>query len=344
MKRLDLSEETIAELRARHTEFLLTRLASEAGRGDLAGALRDAWTASLRIPLREVLEPARLADGIVRVLSEEGTRTLFAPIARDLARQTLAWLRQNDTKLGEHVPAEARQAIERLLERPDAVPERLVREVLQQEAVEHALRDVLYDGLKQFNDTANPFFAEWGIPALLSWLPVGGSAVRASLDTIRAEFDKRLEPEIRNFLLVFSRQATARLAEVFLARSNDPSVVAMRRHVVAYLYSRSLKELAGALDDDAREQLETASESIAVAVVSSGSLHQELRRGLEGFVAEQGDRSIGEWLAAVGATGEPDIDAWVDLLWPHAVRAIGSPAFRELVDRIAGEFYDSLRR
>ena len=76
-------------------------------------------------------------------------------------------MKKDKARLGDYVPAQARLAIDDLLERNDLVPERLVRNVFDQEAIEDAIRDILYDGLKEE--------VEEGVRILLErgWQPYG---------------------------------------------------------------------------------------------------------------------------------------------------------------------------
>jgi hypothetical protein len=337
------AKSSLARLRARHAEFLLSRLTSESAREDWVQALRETWQQVLASPVRDLVEPQAAAGAVVRVLSEDSVRELYAPILRDAGRRALESARASETALGKHVPDGARRALEALAEHPSLVPDRLVREVLGQEAVEKALRDVLFDGLREFHDTVNPFFADWGIPSLLKWLPIGAGAVKASMGTLRAEFDKRLEPEIRKFLLVFSRRATTHLADVLLSRSNDPNLVALRRNVVVFLYSQSMRELLAGVDDGAATHVETAAEAVALQAVSSRELRASLQDMLARFVADHGAEPVGDWLARIGATAEPDFEAWVELAWPLLRRSLATSALRRMIERINAEFYDSLK-
>jgi len=49
------------------------------------------------------------------------------------------------------------------------------------------------------------------------------------MEAIRAEFERRLEPEIRKFVAVFSRRAIGEMTEAVLARSQDPKLVELRQ-------------------------------------------------------------------------------------------------------------------
>jgi len=45
---------------------------------------------------------------------------------------------------------------------------------------------------------------------------------------------------------------------------------------------------------------------------------------------------------AIGATGEPDLEAWANLLWPDIKRGLESPVSRAFFEKLTREFYDGL--
>lgn len=343
MTELSLPRATIAALRARHVAFLHERLTSDAARGDWVRSFAAGYDHVLSLPVRELVHPAALVAGLEAVLTAEAVRGLVAPVVRDVHRRVLASLRAEDAKLGDYVPARAREAIDALLERPDFPPEPLVRRVFEQEATEDVLRDVLYDALKEFNDSVNPFFAEWGLPGLLKrFMPIGGGAVVKSIQAVRGEFDKRLEPEIRKFLLVFSRKAKGKLADFVVSRSTDPKFVALRKAVATFFYEQTLAELVASVDDDAVGRAEQAAEAIALEVLRRERPRERLREQLEALVAEHGDAPVSSWLAAIGATERPDLENLADLLWPAVRLVLESPPARAFVERVIWDFYATI--
>ncbi len=342
MTDLALSPEVLATLKKRHVTFLESRLGSEEARADWVRAFREGYAWALTLKVADVIDPIALTDGVTKALSNESIKTLFAPLARDIHRRVLASMKIDDARLGDYVPAQARLAIDDLLERSDLLPEKLVREVFAQEAVEDAIRDILYDGLKEFNETVNPFFADWGLPALLKRMPIGGGAILKSLGAMRGEFDKRLDPEMRKFLLAFARKAKGKLADFVITRGGDANSIALRKNVVSFLYAQSLKELLSGVDDAASKMGEVAAEHVILETLKRDHPRAQLRTNLEAFLKEQGDATFADWLAKIGATGEPDLDAWANLLWPHVKRGIESPVARAFFAKVTSEFYDSL--
>jgi hypothetical protein len=339
---LSLSRETLEALKTQHVAFLETRLVSEAARQDWVRSFREGYAWALTLRVRDVVDPVALTDGVTKALTAASVTALFAPVARDIHRRVLASMKVDESRLGDYVPAQARLAIDDLLERPHLVPERLIREIFDQEAIEEAIRDTLYDGLKEFNEGVNPFFADWGLPALLKRMPIGGGTILKSMGAMRGEFDKRLDPEIRKFLLGFSRKAKGKLADFFITKGNDPKSVELRKNVVSFLYSQSMKELLAGFDDAASKKAEIAAEHIALETLERDHPRERLRATLEDLLRDAGDQTFGDWLTALGASAEPDLDAFAELLWPHVRRAMASPVARTFFAAITAEFYDSL--
>jgi hypothetical protein len=338
-----LDSATIAALRARHVAFLSERLTDDRARGDFVRSLATGYDHVLSLPLRSLIDPKTLVDGLERVLSTETVRGLASPIAREVNRRVVTSVRAEQTKLGEYVPEQARAAIDELLARPDLVPEALVRKVFDDEVIEELMRDTLYDALREFNESVNPFFAEWGLPALIKrFVPIGASAVLKSMSAVRAEFDKRLDPEIRKFLLGFSRRSKQKIADFVIAKGGDPKLIALRQSIVAFFYEETLAEILKNVDDDARMSADEATEQIVLAVLGHDRPRERLRADLETLLTEHGDDSVGAWLGRIGVVERPDLEALGALLWPYVRLVLESPPARAFYERVTWDFYASL--
>lgn len=343
MSSLQLTPDALAELKQRHLDFLARRLTSDAARQDWAASLAAGYDWLLGLPVRDVLAPEALASAIGRLLDEQVVRGLVGPVAQEVGRRVLASVRTDDAKLGDYVPAEARAAIDELLARPDLVPESLVRRIFEQEAIEEVLRNVLYDALKEFNDNVNPFFADWGLPALIKrFVPIGGGTILKSMDAVRTEFDKRLDPEMRKFLLVFSRKAKAKIADLTIAKSGGPTFVELRRNVAAFLYEESLAELVAGIDDQALSTQQRAALAIGLEMVRRERPRERLKDGLVELLREHGDRTVGEALAAIGVTARPDLAALADVTWPAVKAVMASHVATNFFTQLVTEFYAEL--
>lgn len=343
MTDLSFPPATVAALRAKHIAYLAERLTDDRARGDFVRSFANAYDHVLSRPLRELVDPAALSAVLTDVVTADAIRGLAAPVLREIHRRTVSALKTDEAKVGDFVPEAAREAIAALIARPDLLPEDLVRRVFEDEAAEEVLRDVLYDALVEFNDSVNPFFADWGLPALLKKvMPIGSGTVIKSIGAIRGEFDKRLEPEIRKFLLVFMRKSKSKIADLVVAKGADPKFIALRQSVVAWLYERSVAELTKTVDDDARDHVDTAAEEIALELAKQAHPRDRLRAEIEAFLKEKGDVTLGDWLTSIGAVARPELERIAELLWPHVRLLLESPPARAFYERVTWEFYDSL--
>jgi len=340
---LSLDPATIAALRSRHVAFLAERLVDDRARGDFIRSFAGGYDHVMGRPIRELLQPQTLVAGGAKLLTNEVVRGLLAPIAQEVNRRVVTSLRTDEAKLGDYVPREARAAIDELIARPDLLPEELVRRVFDAEVVEEIMRDVLYDALLEFNESVNPFFADWGLPALIKrFMPIGSGTVLKSMSAVRAEFDKRLEPEIRKFLLGFSRKAKKKIADFVVSSAGDPKLVALRKSIVAFFYEESLAQITQNVDDDARMNADEAALAIVLELLRKDRPRERLIAELEKLVAEHGDEPLGAWLARIGVTERPDLEGLAELLWPFAKLALESPPARAFWERVTWDFYATL--
>ena len=340
---LNLTPATIAALRSRHVAFLAERLVDDRARGDFLRSFAGGYEHMLSRPIRELLEPKTLVSGLAAVLTNQAVRGLLSPIAREINRRIVASLRSDDAKLGDYVPQEARRSIDELIARPDLLPEELVRRVFDDEVVEEIMRDVLYDALVEFNESVNPFFADWGLPALIKrFMPIGSGAVLKSMTAVRTEFDKRLEPEIRKFLLGFSRKSKKKIADFIVTSAGDPKLVALRKSIVAFFYEESLSQITKNVDDDARMAADEAAEAIVLEILGRERPRERLLAELEKLVAEHGDETLGAWLTRIGVMEQPDHEKLAELVWPFVKLALESPPARAFWERVTWDFYATL--
>jgi hypothetical protein len=338
-----LSAATIAALRARHIAFLAERLTDERAHGDFVRSFSAGYDHVLAQKLRDVVQPAKLVTGVTHVLTSDTLRGLVAPVMREIHRRVLASLKSDATPAGDYVPEDARDAIDEVLARADLVPEAVLRKIIDDEAIERIMHDLSYDALIEFNETVNPFFADWGLPALIKrFIPVGAGAVLKSMSAVSAEFDKRLEPEIRKFLLGFSRRSKKKLADYLIANAADPKLVHLRQSVARVLYVETIASLTKNVDDDARMELDDAALGITLEVLGQERPREQLLAELEKLVREHGDETLGDWLARIGVSARPELEALAELLWPYVKLVMESPPARAFWERVTWDFYASL--
>jgi hypothetical protein len=310
-------------------------VASAASKAELRDALAATWAALLARPLAEAVPQSALAAALDAALSPASTTDGALPIARALHAALLSELARDETLLGEYVPSPARAALAALATHPDAASRRLLAQVLEHDALEGVIRDVLFDALTEFNGRVNPFFAEWGLPALLKRvMPLGFGAVMKALESVRGEFDKRLEPEMRKFLQLFSRKALRKAADALAAPRDDAPLAAVRRALLEWAYLQPVKTFVTA-DAEAREHVEAAATAIAEHTAGHAGVRARRAAQVDAFYVRFGGCTMGEVLAAYGVKATPDFDAVAGMWLPAMTAALAAPEVRRFLRSLA---------
>jgi hypothetical protein len=338
-----LTPELLAEIEARHLAFLEARLVSPEAAAELRANASAVHDALLAAPVADVVDAQALAAALDAALTRAAVDRAVRPLARRLLPVVLAELRAERGRVEHRVPAAARERIDALLSRPGLMPERLLREVAEQDAIDEIMRDVLYDGFKEFSEKVNPFTAEWGVPSLLKRMSVLGGTVAKGLDTVKAEFDRRLEPEIRRFLASFSRRGLRGMVEATIARSDQPASVAVRRHLVAWVLEQEIAELARATDDEAVALAQEIGLDIVAAELAREEGRSRRRALVEAALETVKGETVGGALASLGVTLRVDAEALAAAAWPAVKAALESPPVKAWLRKLVGEFYAAER-
>lgn len=334
---------TDEETRARLARFVVERLSSDedAFTADVARAIDGL----LATPLEALVEPERLEAAVEAALSKEQVERGFRPFSRSIHLTVLRALRGDATKLGAFVPPKARARIDALVEKKTPPNERLLRQLIEQEAMEETLRDVIHDALTEFNEKFNPFAADWGVPGLLKGLGrFGLGPLTKSIDNVRHEFDKRLEPEMKKFLQGFSHRAVRRMADLVVQNSGDDKFLALRKSMVAFLYEQELRELVANMDDESAETWNAIGVDVFEHALRLDASRKKRSAAIDALLADHGKEPLGQVLERYGFTAKPDARAIARSMWPVARAIFSGPAARERVETIVRDFFEGEER
>ena len=340
--RLDTA--ALAAMRARHVAHVQARLVDARAEA----AWRDNVLAGARVLLAtrvaDLVDADKLATVLDALLEPEVVEEALRPAATAAWVMTEARLRSDQRAVGSYLEAAQKAALDRLVSQPGMLPERLWREAFANEAAEGVMRDVLYDALIEFNTKVNPFFADWGLPGLLRKLsPFGLGGMSKVLDSVRAEFDKRLEPEIRKFLKGFSRQALQRSLDYTIDNADTPEFVAIRKQLVTWVLGQRVGELCPPPGDVRATAARDVTLDIGAHLARDQALAAERRDTLEELCALHGKQTLSEAMKSYGVDGEallPVAVAFAEATWPAVRAALSSEPLRAWVDDVVGGFYD----
>lgn len=327
-------------LRDKQLAFFLARVVGEEAEREWRAHVKDGVHTLLETPLGLVVSAEALDHAVCAALRKESFARMIRPISRSIHTETVKALRVEKTKIGGYVPKPAREKIDALLARPKLVQDKLLRQVLEQDAMEETMRDVLFDALKEFNEKVNPFVADWGLPAIMKKLgPFGFGPVSKAIDGVRAEFDKRMEPEMRKFLQTFSRKALTKTGDLMSKNSGSPKFIELRKAVVAWIYEQEIRELLGGVDD---EGATLAHGAVLDVIEHSNALDyvQKRRRAeLDAFMAAHGKDPVRKVMADYGGVPEIDTDALADATWPALRALLASEPVRAHFGKLLDEFW-----
>lgn len=330
------------QLKARQIAFLRARLTSEEAARDFRARLPEGWVALLATPLGQLADADALNRALDSALSAPFVARTIRPAARAVLVATVAAARAEQARAGDFVPDRARPKIDRLLERPKIIPEPLLRQVLESDAMEEVMHDVLYTVLKEFSQRVNPFVAEWGLPALFKKLsPFGFGGVGKSLESARIEFEKRSEPEMRKFLRGISRQALRDTSDTLISRADEPKFVELRKHVAAWALDQGAATHL-TLDDEGSALAQEIGLDVLEHNLTRDALAARRRAAVADFVAAHRDLSVRAVLARHGITVEPDFDALAAVTWPLVRAACESAPVQAWLEAVVSEFFDKL--
>lgn len=333
-----LDPHALHALKARHLAFFEQRLTSPEAEAEWRANLPALYRDLLATPVGAIADASAIARAVEAAIAGEVVEKVARPVARRALAVTLAELRNEKGTAGARVPASARQKLDLLVARPGLLPERLLREVVEQEAVDEMMRDVLYDALKEFSEKVNPFVAEWGLPALLKRL--GPFGMGKGLSSMREDFDKRLEPEIRKFLKGFSKKSLRHAVQITIEKADEPKSIVLRKHLIAWVLEQEIAAMAKGADAETVALGQEIVIDVIGAELGREASRIKYRAMFEEAVALRKERTVGEVLEELGIRFAPDFEALAAATWPAVKAALGSPTSKAWIAAMIGEFYD----
>jgi hypothetical protein len=302
------------------------------------GSLEAIYDAILSVPVGGLLHPRTTADLVETAFSEDTLETAFRPAGKLAWILLLGQLRDDKRRLGEYVSDETREALDELVARPDVVPERLIREIFEDEAAREVAADLIYDALREFQDKVNPFFAEWGLPALLKRLgPFGLGGMSKAFDSLRGEFEKRLEPEMRRFLATATGRGVKRAADYVIDHAQDRAFLALRKRLVRWVLDQTVATAVANVGEPLLNQGHDVAADLAAHVLTRDSVRARRRLVVDQLVSLHARQPLGEALSQYGITARPDFELLARATWPFVRAALSSEAGARWLRNLTGE-------
>ncbi len=317
------------------------RLVSPAARAEWRVNVAKIFDEVLEVPLGQLVETNTLVTAVDALLVRTVLDTTLQPMLLQIVRALRLMLLAEQARIGTFVPPNAQKTLRDLAARSSSLTAPLVREISEHEAARIVMSDVLHDALVQFSDRVNPFVADWGLPSLLKkFSPFG---LGKSVDGMRVEFERRLEPEIRKFLIGFSREALRKGAGSITSQSDTPAFIALRQRIVAFLFEQRFADVL--LDERDSDAATRAAVDVFVHVCTDDKLAQRRRQIVKEFVEANAQSSLRNVLVALGGPDKPPpgvVEMLAEATFPAFAAAVGSVAGKRWLEELVAEFYDGL--
>lgn len=300
--------------------WLTERLTSDKAREDYARLLEAGWDELRGRTVAEVLPRDVLEAFVTAHLVPERLAELVRPVATVILADVVSDLRAEHLRLSHWVPPSAQTRIEKLVMRPGAVDPEWMRALFREKAVEAMLADTLTATIRDFSTV---------IPKLiLNFMPKGGALglLGGVGNKVVEEVEKRIEPEIRNFLQSGTKKALDRAASFAIAHADDPLSVEMRRNMVRFILGRTSAEHVKPLDDVVVKEIASIADEIARHVAVQPQARERVTAVLERFYARYGGGTVGAALDAHGLTTRPPLALFAAATWPVVRDIVAFPA------------------
>ena len=320
--------------------WLRERLTGPRGRQDWDRLVEASWEKIVATPLRVLVPPAEARALFEANRDPERMAEFVRPVVKTILPRIIERHRGDTAPVGRWVPDSARGAIERLVSRPGLVHEDWIRALFRQRVVEAVMADALYRGIRDFS-TIMPRL-------ILSLMPTGRFATLGGAGAIGKrvveELEKRIEPEIKNFLKGGTKRALNRAADFAVEHSDDDAALAFRKNVVQFVLSKSPKFHTHAVTDEMLEELQPIAEMVAKHVAEREETQKLVEQAIAEVDKDFGDKPIGEILKELGIEQAPELKAWAAVTWPALVQCMEAPGVTAWMDELVVELLEEHAR
>lgn len=320
--------------------WLRERLTGPRGREDWDRMVEACWQHLLAIPLRALVPPQDARELVTTYLEPDRAADLVRPVVEHILPYVVGKRREDTAPLGRWVPDSARGAIERVVSRPNLVHEDWIRALFRQRVVEAVMADALYRGIRDFS-TIMPRL-------MLSLLPTQRFAKLGTASAFGKrlvdELERRIEPEIKDFLKGGTKRALDRAADFAVEHRDDDAALAFRRNVVQFVLSKSPAFHAHPLSPDLLAAIPSIADQIARHVASREETKRLIDESLADIDRAWGDKPIGTVLEEIGVEQSPDLKAWAKVTWPTVVACLDAPEMKRWLDGLVTELLEEHSR
>jgi hypothetical protein len=203
--------------------------------GEVDALALAAVRALLSQPAAELVDAAAVAALSAAVLDSDELLPAIRRHTRATLERELA--RRSEKTPAELVPPGSAERLREVLRDPTWGSGPWIRKLAENEVLEQVMGATLYEVLREFALTVNPFFSSWGLLALLKKAGIFGKlgffgvnleSGGRFLEGLREEFERQLEPHLKTFLQKSAKAALVRAVDLAQAEERLAAFAALR--------------------------------------------------------------------------------------------------------------------
>lgn len=340
------AKEQLNQLRKRHLSYFQKKLKSDSMYSELSKIIDHYRNWLLSQQVGDFVDTDVLKSILKLLLDGAFLEELLENIVKPYIISELNRIREDNEEIDYYFDERSLKLLRDVISNPDLLPKEWLEKTLDHEAFHQLMASLLYNALKEFTIQVNPFFSSWGLPALLKKAaPFGGifdpfGVGNKVIDTLKTEFEKQLEPQIKNFLTFFTGTAIQHAYSFATGKENKKIFIELRQDMLTNILAEKTSIFTSSLTPKAIEQFAELSSSMTLQYLRRKSTRKLIKERIDSFFDERNEQTFGEIFAKYNI----DTYSWsrelLNLIRPILRTYLQSKEFSLIIELMVNDFYD----
>lgn len=288
----------------------------------------------------------KVKDIIVRAVDELSTnKNTLGFVVESYLSTEIQRFRNSSTVIKDYLSPETLHQIDELLDAPTLLPRSIIEKCCDHKAFNQMIASLLYNALREFTIQVNPFFSSWGLPAILKKAspfgiidPLGMS--NKIIELVKNEFEKQLEPQIKNFLQLFTSTAQEHVISYIASEANQNVFTQYRKDLWADFSDYQCKDFMFEDESDLYEHMSKSLVSLCFDYFNHPEAKNTLLTNVDIFYSLYGRKKFKVLFNDMGFNVRDWSAELIELFLPLLVSYTQSDMFTEFTEKLIEKFYD----
>lgn len=332
-------------LQKRNISFLHDKVQSPTFKEEIFSIIEQYRIWLLKQQINTMVEAGKIKDLMKLFFAGETLERVFQNVVKPALINELKELNDSHEHVSHYLPAHSQEIIGKLLDSPHLLPPKWLKKSFEHKAFHQLMASLLYNALKEFTLQVNPFFSSWGLPALLKKAApfgldpfgVGGKVI----DTVKNEFEKQLEPQIKQFLSIFTGTGLQHVYGFMTSPGNSQIFIDLKKDMFLKIKDEEVSSFTNGLKEPRTTQLSEVVCTTIIHYLRLESTHLLIEKEIDIFFEKQGKMTIEDFFTAYDIDSQRWSGEVLEMLWPSLAKYFQSREFHSVLDNMVNEFYDN---